>query len=200
MTFNSLFLTFSLFFVSHFTQVLLCFDMWYFGNRFVLGTINIPLTSKYLLYFVNGTFIIVHVAFISSSIFKSIWIWQVEEILNTCRRTFLSTLSNLHSCWIDLWPPIAILSIAVWCLSFRSNCFRSIGLLSKFISWHFWRYCTGWWRCFLVLLPPSQHTGCVKNKCRFTLWCYQSINQSILFDMHQTNGIINFKTYNTTKI
>ena len=29
------------YYVSHFTQVLQCFDMWYFGNRFVVGAIFI---------------------------------------------------------------------------------------------------------------------------------------------------------------
>ena len=32
-----IFLTFLLVFVSHFTQVQECFDMWYFGNRFLIG-------------------------------------------------------------------------------------------------------------------------------------------------------------------
>ena len=33
--------TFLLLFLSHFTQVLECFDMWYFGSRFVTGAIFI---------------------------------------------------------------------------------------------------------------------------------------------------------------
>ena len=39
--FLHMYFLFFLFFVSHFTQGLQCFDMWYFGNRFVLGTIFI---------------------------------------------------------------------------------------------------------------------------------------------------------------
>ena len=29
---------------------------------------------------------------------------------------------------------------------------------------------------------------------------FMGYNQSILFDMYQTNGIINFKTYNTIQV
>ena len=63
------FLTFLLLLVSHFTQVMWCFDKWYFWNRFVIDAIFVCMVRKMSAYLRGGIFPQVHASLNCYNIF-----------------------------------------------------------------------------------------------------------------------------------